>query len=182
MNEKHRDVKNRWFYGLGTVGRDFYYTMVSMYLMFYLTDVLELAASTMWFVTGAMIITRVFDAFNDASWASSSTTREPVRPVKPWITAGAIFSFIFTSSSSSITASAAFLFALIFLLVYLFLGDRHTANDICLLVDDSLALRRSEKSVKKPDRSPASVPISACSRWWSALSLSPTRLAKRREA
>ena len=39
MDEKRRNVKNRWFYGLGTVGRDFYYTMVSMYLMFYLTDI-----------------------------------------------------------------------------------------------------------------------------------------------
>ena len=57
MNEKRRNVKNRWFYGLGTVGRDFYYTMVSMYLMFYLTDILELDATTMWYVTGAMILT-----------------------------------------------------------------------------------------------------------------------------
>ena len=32
--------KNKYTFGLGTVGRDMLYTMISMYLMFYLTDVL----------------------------------------------------------------------------------------------------------------------------------------------
>lgn len=34
---------NKYTFGLGTVGRDMVYSMVSMYLMFYLTDILELS-------------------------------------------------------------------------------------------------------------------------------------------
>lgn len=131
MNEKHRDVKNRWFYGLGTVGRDFYYTMVSMYLMFYLTDVLELDASTMWFVTGAMIITRVFDAFNDPFMGVIvDNTRSRFGRFKPWIAAGAIFSFIFYVFLFVDYGVRGVSFALIFLLVYLFWEIGYTANDI----------------------------------------------------
>ncbi len=32
--------RNVFTFGLGTVGRDMVYTMVSMYLIFYLTDIL----------------------------------------------------------------------------------------------------------------------------------------------
>ena len=32
---------NKWTYGLGTVGRDMVYTMISMYLMFYLIHILH---------------------------------------------------------------------------------------------------------------------------------------------
>ena len=110
MDEKRRNVKNRWFYGLGTVGRDFYYTMVSMYLMFYLTDILELDATTMWYVTGAMTLTRVFDAFNDPFMGVIvDNTRSRFGRFKPWIVVGMIFSCIFYISFSSITAFEAFL-------------------------------------------------------------------------
>ena len=43
--------QNKWTFGLGTVGRDMMYTMVSMYLMFYLTDVLQLPDDVLWWVT-----------------------------------------------------------------------------------------------------------------------------------
>ena len=56
---------NRLTFGLGTVGRDMVYTMISMYLMFYLTDVLQLPDDTLWWVTGIMLVARVFDALND---------------------------------------------------------------------------------------------------------------------
>ena len=57
--------RNKWTFGLGTVGRDMMYTMVSMYLMFYLTDVLQLPDDVLWWVTGIILAARVFDAFND---------------------------------------------------------------------------------------------------------------------
>ncbi|WP_181006089.1 MFS transporter, partial [Clostridium sp. 2-1] len=57
--------RNRYFFGLGTVGRDMLYSMVSMYLMIYLTEVLNLPDSTMWGMTGALTVLRIFDAVND---------------------------------------------------------------------------------------------------------------------
>ncbi len=131
MDEKRRDVKNRWFYGLGTVGRDFYYTMVSMYLMFYLTDILELDATTMWFVTGAMILTRVFDAFNDPFMGVIvDNTRSRFGRFKPWIVIGAIVSCIFYLFLFIDYGVRGVSFALIFLVVYVLWEIGYTANDI----------------------------------------------------
>lgn len=44
-------------FGLGTIGRDMLYTIVSMYLLFFLTDILDLSNSTMWWMTGAGYVT-----------------------------------------------------------------------------------------------------------------------------
>ncbi len=57
--------QNRIFFGLGTVGRDMFYTTVSMFLMYYLTDVLNLDDSMMWWMTLVLTVFRVFDALND---------------------------------------------------------------------------------------------------------------------
>ena len=46
---------NRYTFGLGTVGRDMVYTLISMYLMFYLTDVLHLSDDVLWWVTGIIL-------------------------------------------------------------------------------------------------------------------------------
>lgn len=57
--------RNRIFFGLGTIGRDMSYTLVSMYLIYYLTDILNLTDSTMWVATLILTVLRVFDALND---------------------------------------------------------------------------------------------------------------------
>lgn len=57
--------QNRYMFGLGTLGRDMQYAMISMFLMYYLTDILNLSDSTMWWMTGALIMLRSFDAIND---------------------------------------------------------------------------------------------------------------------
>ena len=57
--------QNRLFFGLGTIGRDMFYTMVATYLMFYLTDILNLPDATMWWMSLILTVLRVFDALND---------------------------------------------------------------------------------------------------------------------
>ena len=61
----NREKANRFYFGIGTLGRDMFYTTVSMYLMFYLTDILNLPDSTMWWMTLVFTLLRVFDALND---------------------------------------------------------------------------------------------------------------------
>jgi len=58
-------TRNRYTFGLGTIGRDMLYSLVSMYFVFYLTDILNLPDSTMWLMTAALTVLRVFDALND---------------------------------------------------------------------------------------------------------------------
>ena len=45
------DKRNRYAFGLGTIGRDMVYSMISMYLIYYLTDVIELPTAALWWIT-----------------------------------------------------------------------------------------------------------------------------------
>ena len=88
---------NRWTFGLGTVGRDMVYTMISMYLMFYLTDVLQLSDDVLWWVTGIIMAARVFDAFNDPFMGVLvDNTHTKYGKFKPWICIGSVLSAILT--------------------------------------------------------------------------------------
>jgi len=60
-----RDSRNRVFFGLGTVGRDMYYSMESMFLIYFFTDVLNLDNRTMVGMTLVLTVMRIFDALND---------------------------------------------------------------------------------------------------------------------
>ena len=59
------DTRNRFCFGLGTVGRDMFYTMVSMYILVYITEVLIVSDETLAIMTILLLILRLFDAFND---------------------------------------------------------------------------------------------------------------------
>ena len=123
--------KNKYTFGLGTVGRDMLYTMVSMYLMFYLTDVLCLPDDTLWWVTGIMLAARVFDAFNDPIMGVIvDNTHTKYGKFKPWICIGAILVSVFTIllfTDFGLTGSA---YVLVFAIIYLFWGISFTMNDI----------------------------------------------------
>ena len=78
--------RNRFTYGLGTVGRDMVYTMISMYLMFYLTDVLNLDTKVLWWVTAIILGARIFDALNDpVMGVIVDNTHTKWGKYKPWI-------------------------------------------------------------------------------------------------
>ena len=63
MNKQMK--RNRYCFGLGTVGRDAMYTLVSMYLITYLTEVVGLSNAQLGIIGTLMVIFRVFDALND---------------------------------------------------------------------------------------------------------------------
>ena len=62
---KQNGKRNKYTFGLGTIGRDMVYSMVSMYLIYYLTDIIELPTSTLWWITAIVLCARIFDALND---------------------------------------------------------------------------------------------------------------------
>ncbi len=123
--------RNRWFFGLGTIGRDMQYSMVSMYLMFYLTDILQVPTKTMWYVTGVMIFTRVFDAFNDPFMGVIvDNTRSRWGKFKPWILIGALLTAVFQVLMFTDFKLEGFAFVFVFLIIYLLWEISFTANDI----------------------------------------------------
>ena len=122
---------NRWTFGLGTVGRDMVYTMISMYLMFYLTDVLQLSDDVLWWVTGIIMAARVFDAFNDPFMGVIvDNTHTKYGKFKPWICIGAVLVSILTVllfSNFGLSGSA---FIIVFGIIYVLWGIAYTMNDI----------------------------------------------------
>ena len=89
--------RNRLTFGLGTIGRDMVYSLVSMYLIFYLTDVINLPTGTLWWVAGIILAARIFDAFNDPVMGFIvDNTHTRWGKFKPWITVGAVLSPVFT--------------------------------------------------------------------------------------
>ena len=57
--------RNTWSFGLGTIGRDMVYTLVSMFLMVYLTDVLDVSDADLTMIGIVFMLMRIFDAVND---------------------------------------------------------------------------------------------------------------------
>lgn len=123
--------RNRYMFGLGTVGRDMMYTVVSMFLMHFLTEILNLPDSTMWWMTGAMTILRVFDAVNDPFMGVLvDNTHSRFGKFKPWIVIGGILGGILTVLMFFTFGLTGAGYVTWFVLVYLLWDLTYGANDI----------------------------------------------------
>ena len=123
--------RNRFTFGLGTIGRDMAYTMVSMYLIFYLTDILQLPNSTLWWISGILLAGRIYDAVNDPIMGVIvDNTHSRFGKFKPWIALGALLSGVFTVllfTDFGLTGAG---YISLFTVIYLFWEMGFTANDI----------------------------------------------------
>lgn len=123
--------RNRYAFGLGTIGRDMLYSMVSMYLIFYMTDVLELPTATLWWVTGIMLCARIFDALNDpVMGVIVDNTHTKYGKFKPWIAFGACFSGLLTILLFTDFGFTKGAYIVVFAVTYVLWGITFTANDI----------------------------------------------------
>lgn len=123
--------RNIYTFGLGTVGRDMVYTMVTMYLIFYLTDILGISSASLWWINGIILIARIFDALNDPIMGVIvDNTKTKYGKFKPWIAFGAIASGIVTIllfTDFGLTGTG---FVLVFGILYFLWGIAYTTNDI----------------------------------------------------
>ena len=123
--------QNRLTFGLGTVGRDMVYTLISMYLMFYLTDVLQLPDGILWWITAIVMGARVFDAFNDPFMGVIvDNTHTKFGKFKPWICIGSVLSGIFTILLFSDFGLSGAAYIVAFAVIYLLWGITYTMHDI----------------------------------------------------
>lgn len=89
------DRRNKFCFGLGTVGRDMFYSMESMYLLFFLTEVKNLDDAMLALVGGVLTVLRILDAFNDPiTGVIIDNTHTRWGKFKPWMVVGAIVSSI----------------------------------------------------------------------------------------
>ncbi len=140
---------NHLTFGLGTVGRDMVYTMISMYLMFYLTDVLQLDNQALWWVTGIIMAARIFDAFNDPFMGVIvDNTHTRYGKFKPWICIGSVLTAVLTVLLFTDFGLKGSAFIVTFGVIYILWGIAYTMHDIpywSMLPSLSQNLREREK-------------------------------------
>lgn len=123
--------RNRYNFGLGTVGRDMLYSMISMYLMVYLTEILNLPDSTMWWMTGVFTILRIFDAVNDPIIGFLvDNTHTRFGKFKPWIAIGGLLGGILTVLFFTDLGFTGAGYIISFTIIYLMWDFVYGANDI----------------------------------------------------
>jgi sugar (glycoside-pentoside-hexuronide) transporter len=131
MKTKQKSNHNRYTFGLGTIGRDMLYSMVSIYLLFFLTDILNLPNSMMWWMTGALTILRIFDAVNDPIMGFLvDNTHTRFGKFKPWIVIGGFLGGILTVLLFFDFGLSGAGYVTMFVIIYLLWDLTYGANDI----------------------------------------------------
>lgn len=136
-------------FGLGTFGRDMQYALVSMFIMYYLTDILDLPDSIMWWMTGILTVLRSFDAINDPFMGLLvDNTNSKYGKYKPWIVIGGLTSGIVTVLLFTDFGLTGWQYILSFIIIYILWDLAYGANDIAywsMLPSLSLDPREREK-------------------------------------
>jgi len=92
--EKHF-TRNRFCFGLGTVGRDMFFALVNMYIIVFITVGLGVDDTTLAIMTTMIFILRLIDAFSDPLMGLIvDNTRTRWGKFKPWILIGAVVAAI----------------------------------------------------------------------------------------
>jgi melibiose permease/lactose/raffinose/galactose permease len=85
------EKRNRITFGLGTIGRDMIYTLESIYLITFFTEVRQLSDAMLAAVGGVLTFMRIFDALNDPLMGvvvDNTSTR--FGKYKPWLVTGVL--------------------------------------------------------------------------------------------
>lgn len=126
-------LRTRLSYGIGCIGRDATYTLVTTYLMTYLTLAVGLSDWQLGAVGVVMIAARVWDAINDPMMGTIiDNTRSRWGKFKPYILGGALLNIFFTILlfSNLVPTNQNTLFVVVFALTYILWGMTYTMNDI----------------------------------------------------
>ncbi len=123
--------RNKYCFGLGTVGRDALYTLVSMYLMVYLTETVGLSDFHLGIVTVLLVIFRIFDSVNDPFMGIIvDNTNTKWGKFKPWILFGMLTSGILTVLLFHNFEMSGTAYIILFAVVYFLWSVCYTVNDL----------------------------------------------------
>lgn len=123
--------RNRYGFGAGTIGRDTAYTLVSLYLLFYLSDVLRVSTEAFAGVTIVMVLARVFDAVSDPFiGVIIDNTRTRWGKFKPWILVGLAGSTVLMVLMFTPNGLGDAAFIAVFAVVYIAWSVSYTINDV----------------------------------------------------
>jgi len=127
---KTLETRNKYCFGLGTVGRDMFYAFEANTIMYFLSDVLSLPLWVFAAVTMGLSILRIFDALNDPiTGLVIDNIRSPWGKFKPAMLAGGLLSAIFFLLLFG-NVGTGVSFIVIFLIAYLLWDITYGINDI----------------------------------------------------
>lgn len=144
-----QNTRNKYFFGLGTIGRDMFYTTISMYFIWFLSEILNLSDQMLAWTGGVLMVLRIFDALNDPIMGVIvDNTNSRWGKFKPWILAGALASagFLILLFSDLGLSSSAYLALIV--VAYLGWDVTYGLNDIAywsMLPALSLEQKQREK-------------------------------------
>ena len=129
--QRHTSPRNRLLYGVGTLGRDMTYTLIAFFLIFYLTDVVDVDNRTLAWITGLLLTVRLVDAVLDPIvGALVDSTRSRWGQFKPWMALGGLVSGVFTILLFTDFGLTGTQFIVVFSLLNLLWGIGWAAHDI----------------------------------------------------
>ena len=127
---KTQDNRNRVYFGLGTIGRDMFYSFESNTILYFLSDVLSLPIWGFAAVSMVLSVMRIFDAFNDPiTGLVIDNIRSPWGKFKPAILVGGVLSTVFFLMLFA-GIGEGWTFVIIFGLAYLLWDITFGINDI----------------------------------------------------
>jgi sugar (glycoside-pentoside-hexuronide) transporter len=123
--------KNKYAFAVGTFGRDMVYSLVSMYLIVFITEVVGVSDRELLTINTIFIFIRFYDAFNDpVMGVIVDNTRSKYGKYKPWIFIGVILASILTVLLFFDTSFSGRTFVIYITFIYLLWGMAWTMNDI----------------------------------------------------
>ncbi len=125
------DTRNKYFFGLGTIGRDMFYAFEANTIVYYMSMVLDLPLAVYIAASTCLTILRIFDALNDPiTGLIIDNTRSRWGKYKPPMLIGALTASLFFLVMFSDFGLRNWTFVLVFGLAYICWDITYGVNDI----------------------------------------------------
>jgi melibiose permease/lactose/raffinose/galactose permease len=123
--------RNRWTFGIGTIGRDACYTLISMFMIFYFQSVLKVHTPVLVAISIIAMAWRFVDAVSDPLMGFIvDNTRSKWGKHKPWIVVGAFLSGILTILIFVQYQLSDVAFVVVFAIIYILWSATYSLNDV----------------------------------------------------
>jgi len=127
---KNYDRRNKYFFGLGTVGRDMFYAFEANTILYFLTNVLSLPMWVFAITSTLLSILRIVDAINDPiTGLVIDNIRSPWGKFKPAILVGGVASAVFFLMLFG-NIGTGWTFIIVFAVAYILWDISYGVNDI----------------------------------------------------
>ncbi len=126
-----QETKNKYFFGLGTVGRDMFYAFEANALLYFLSNIMTLPKATFAMVSVVLTVLRILDALNDPiTGLIIDNSHSKYGKFKPPILFGALASVVFYLIMFSDFGLTNYWYAIIFGVAYIAWDISYGINDI----------------------------------------------------